>query len=136
MKIVALDIGDVWTGSALSDALGMLARPYQTIATKELEPFLNQLFAQEKIGTVVVGHPTTLRGTASVQTTKVEQLKAQLEQLFPSYSWILWDERLTSQQAQTMKPAKTPEDKRKAHSIAAALILRSYLDYLHVKRHA
>jgi len=36
------------------------------------------------------------------------------------------DERLTSKQADQIKQAKTKEDKIKSHSIAAALILRSY----------
>ncbi len=70
MKTIALDIGDVWTGSALSDALGITARPYKTVTTKELFQFLDQTIAQEKIGTILVGYPKTLKGTESEQTKK------------------------------------------------------------------
>lgn len=129
MKIVALDIGDVWTGSAISDALGMLARPYQTTESKHLETFLTTLFAQEEISTVVIGNPTTMRGTMSEQTNKVVATKEALEKLFPTVTWVLWDERLSSKRADNLKHAKNKEEKRQSHSIAAAFILTSYLDY-------
>ena len=132
MKIVALDIGDVWTGSALSDALGMFAKPFQTTTTKELIPFLTTLFAKETITTIVIGHPRTMRGTSSDQTKKVEEAKLKLEQQFPDKKFILWDERLSSQRAQTLKKAMTKEDKIKSHSIAAAFILQNYLQFTHL----
>lgn len=46
--------------------------------------------------------------------------------------WILWDERLSSKRAEKTqtKKIKTALDKQKSHSIAAAFILQSYIDYL------
>ena len=41
----------------------------------------------------------------------------------------MWDERLTSKQASTIKSTKTKEDKLRSHAIAAAIFLSSYLDY-------
>ncbi len=134
MKIIGLDIGDVWTGIALSDALGMFARPHKTVETTHLNAALKELFAQESIDTVVVGHPTTLRGTKSEQTKKVEATFEQLKNLFPSIKWVLWDERLTSKQADKLKSPKNKEEKIQAHSVAAAFILSGYLDYLHVQK--
>lgn len=129
MKIVALDSGDVWVGTAISDVLGMFARPYKTIQKDELNKFLTQLFQQEPISTVIVGYPKTMSGTESEQTIKAIQLKEELEQQFPSIKWMLWDERLTSRQAAALKKGniKTKEDKLQSHSIAAAFILESYL---------
>lgn len=129
MKILALDIGDVWTGTALSDALGMFAKPYQTTETKKLHSFLTELFTKEKIEKIVIGYPRTMSGTSSDQTKKVEEAKLKLEEKFPDTSFILWDERLSSKRAQTLKQAKTKEDKIKSHSIAAAFILESYLQF-------
>ena len=129
MKILALDPGDVWTGTALTDRLGMFAHPYKTIKTKELDQFLITLFAQETITQVVVGYPKTMRGTKSLQTEKIERLKEKLEQDHPTIEWILWDERLSSKRASTIKRKKTKEDKIASHSIAAAFILDSYLQY-------
>ncbi len=134
MRILALDIGDMWTGTALSDQLGLLARPYQTVATASLKDFLSEILSKESIQEVVVGYPKTMRGTLSEQTKKIEAVKQQLEQLFTTVTWVLWDERLTSKQAAALKKAKTKEEKLRLHSIAAAFILDSYLGYLQTKR--
>jgi putative holliday junction resolvase len=130
MKILALDIGDVWTGTALSDALGMFAKPYQTTESKNLLSFLRDLFAKESIQKIIIGHPRTMKGTSSEQTKKVEESKLKLEQEFPNKTFILWDERLSSKRADLLKKAKTKEEKIKSHSVAAAFILESYLQYL------
>ncbi len=129
MKILALDIGDAWTGTALSDALGMFAKPYQTTETKKLTAFLREFFAKEKVETVVIGHPRTMKGTSSDQTKKVEAAKESLEKEFPDKKFIFWDERLSSKRADTLKRAVTKEEKIKSHSIAAAFILESYLQF-------
>jgi len=31
MKTIALDLGDRWVGIAISDPLGIIARPYETV---------------------------------------------------------------------------------------------------------
>jgi len=132
MKILALDLGDVWTGIALSDSLRMFARPYQTVKTTDLHNFLEALFKEENITIIVVGFPKTLKGGHSEQTKKVVTHKELLEKNFPLFEWVLWDERLTSKQAQTIKKPK--EDKLKTHSIAAALILETYLMHLQLQK--
>ena len=129
MKIIALDIGDRWTGIALSDPLGMFARPYDTAKTTELTSYLSTLIAKESISIIVVGLPITLRGTESDQTKKVKAITHALEKQFDTIEFILWDERLTSKQAARIQPTKTKEAKLRSHAIAAALILTSYLDY-------
>jgi len=134
MKILALDIGDKWTGSAISDQLEMFARPYQTVKSETLAEFIAQVIKQENIQTIIVGHPRTMRGTKSEQTLKVEMTQKQLEKQFPSVTWKLWDERLSSKRADYQKKAKTKEDKVYSHSIAAAFILDSYLSYLQNKK--
>lgn len=131
MKVLALDLGDQWTGSALSDGLRMFARPYKTVATKELSSFLNDLFKNEKISIVVVGYPQTLKGTESAQTKTIVAMKERLQKEFSEKTWELWDERNTSKQAQSMRSSR--KDKLHIHSIAAALILDSYLLHLRIK---
>lgn len=134
-KIAALDIGDAWTGIALSDALGMFARPLTTIKADEIEEYLrNTLLKQEPVGTIVVGHPKTMRGTISDQTRKIENSFADLQQKFPTVTWILWDERLSSKRALPKKKPKDKRDKVKIHARAAAFILSSYLDHVHLHK--
>ena len=130
MKILALDLGDDWTGTAISDAMNLIATPYKTIATNFLEDFLEKTILQEKIERIIVGYPKTMKGTLSDQTRKVVAHKELLEKKFPQVSWELFDERLSSKMASGMKKTKNKEEKQKLHSIAAAIILETYLEYL------
>jgi putative Holliday junction resolvase len=127
MKILALDLGDRWIGTALSDASRIVARPYKTTELDVLIPFLTDLFARENISTVVVGKPQTFKGTESEQTKKIIAQKEKLEVVFPVHLWVFWEERLTSKHAKSMTNNKQKEE---LHSVAAALILDSYLSYL------
>ncbi len=136
MKILGLDLGDQWTGIAISDALGMFARPYQTVATAHLDQELDALLKKEKIASIVLGMPMTMKGTVSAQTQKVLDHKKHLEQTFPQVTWLSWDERLSSKRAQELRHAKTKEEKLQSHAIAAAFILQSYLDYASNQRHS
>lgn len=128
MKVLALDLGDKHVGTALSDALGLFAKPYKTIDAEKLNDFLKDLFIKENIDTIIIGHPKTLKGTKSEQTLKVEAQKEKLEKLFPDKKWLLLDERLTSKSAEQFKKGHTKEDKLQSHSIAAAIILSAYLN--------
>ena len=98
-KILALDLGDVWTGIAISDPLKTLARPIESVKTTALHAHLKELLKLEKIESIVVGNPITLAGTESKQTERAKEQKTALEAEFPSMQFILWDERLSSKQA-------------------------------------
>ena len=128
-KILALDIGDVWVGTALSDALQILAKPLQTIKADQLIDFIKTITAKEQITTIIIGNPRTLKGTDSQQTKKVAQTTEALKTTFPELSFILWDERLSSKRAESLQKAISKEEKIKSHSRAAAFILDSYLIY-------
>ena len=129
MKILALDIGDRWTGVAISDPLGIFPRPYDTCKTVNLYTFLEKVIVKEHISTIVVGLPTTMRGTESDQTKKIIAMTTQLKAHFPTIEWKMWDERLTSKQAAKIKSTKTKDDKLRSHAIAAAIFLSTYLEY-------
>ena len=70
MKILSLDLGDKWIGSAISDALGITCRTYKTIEITELHAFLNKTLVEEGIQTVFFDLPTTMSVTQSYQTTQ------------------------------------------------------------------
>ena len=128
MKILALDLGDVWIGSALSDVLGLIATPHQTVKIDQLTSFLQKTLAEYQIQTVVIGLPRTMRGTESEQTKKVIAHKEALEKQFPDIEWVFWDERLTSKQAEGLTKSYSAQEKQRSHARAAAFILQSYLD--------
>jgi putative Holliday junction resolvase len=135
MKILGLDIGAAWIGTALSDVVGITCRPYKTVHIDDLIPFLEELLHAEHVDTVVVGHPVTVGGGRSQQTEEIEKNFEKLRERFSqvderSVEWVLWDERFSTKRAQTlMQEGKRRIDKeKKEHSIAAAFILQSYID--------
>lgn len=130
MKHIALDIGTVWTGVAISDASRLVARPFKTVATKELTQFLSHLFASDTITVVVVGHPLTMKGTQSAQTKITLRIKESLEKKFPSHVFVLFDERLSSVWAAKAVPVKNKHQKLQSHARAAAVILQGYLAHV------
>lgn len=129
-KLLALDLGDRWVGTAITDASLTLARPYKTVSTDELDGFLIKVVQEHHIKTVIVGYPKTMSGGESAQTLKIKTQKEDLEKKFPQLQFVLWDERLTSQRASEIASGKSREDKIRSHSLAAAFILDSYLTYL------
>jgi putative Holliday junction resolvase len=135
MKILALDLGDKWVGTALSDPLGITCTPYKTIEFSKLKEFLQEILNQEQIDTVITGYPMTLTGTQSEQTQKILALFKNLEKDFSLYNnkkinWVLWDERLSSKRAQALtKGHHDKKTKEKNQARAAAFILQSYLDH-------
>lgn len=132
---MALDLGDAWTGIAVTDVTGMFARPVTTVATKDIVPALTKLVADEHIQTVIIGHPRTMKGGESDQTRKIVAQKEQLALVFPKQEFILWDERLSSQRAQALAPKKkSQEEKLKEHARAAAFILDSYTTFLRARK--
>ncbi len=135
MKMLALDLGDVWIGSAISDFLGITCRPHETVKRHDLEPFLKKTLQEHRITSVVLGYPKTCSGGESEQTKKILEEKTLLEQQFPTITWILWDERLSSKRADLVKSDKRKEKQKYTnHAIAAAFILQSYLDYKAIHR--
>jgi putative holliday junction resolvase len=130
MKILALDLGDKWVGSAISDTLRITCRPLETVELKNLDSFLEKILNEESISMIIVGHPKTFEGGQSAQTKKIELQKKDLEKKFPKIEWVLWDERLSSKRAEDKlgKSYRTKQGKRESHSVAAAFILQSYLD--------
>jgi len=130
-KIIALDLGDVWTGIAISDALKTLARPFKTVKTNVLHQELTTLFKQESIEEVVVGYPITLGGRESKQTEQIKKQKEALEKKFINMKFIFWDERLSSKQAEQLQRETQKRGvagaKQQEHAVAAALVLDTYL---------
>lgn len=132
-KILALDIGDVRIGVAISDGLGLLAHPLTTLKWNNNETLLNDisnLIKEHKIAAIVLGIPYTMKGTESDQTRKVlkiyEFLKDALDVKVEQQ-----DERLTTKLAENMLKAinkKASRNRDKIDQIAAVNILQTYLD--------
>ena len=130
IRVLALDLGEARVGVALSDPLGMTAQPLEVVERHRLLKRLPELIAEYEVQRIVVGLPLRLDGSKGQAAQSVKATAKEIEAAV-KLPVELWDERLTTAQAQRMligadvsrKGRKSAVDK-----IAAALILQSYLD--------
>jgi putative Holliday junction resolvase len=139
MRALGVDHGRRRIGLALSDASGMLARPWKTIdghaaagrAARAIAAEIDALAATDQpVSIVVIGHPRRLSGEPNEQTALVQTVAAELETLV-AIPVVLQDERLSSHEAETYLAQRERDwRKRKAQldAMAAAVILQDYLD--------
>lgn len=135
MYCLALDVGERRTGVAVGEAL---ARPLTTLNRRSKEQDFNaigRLVREHGVDTLVVGLPLNMDGSKGFQAQKVERyallLKDALLEMGLDVELVLWDERLTTEQAdEAMNDVghNVQQRRRRVDAVAAALILQSYLD--------
>ena len=130
-RILALDVGDARIGLALSDPLGILARPFKILtrqnSLRDIEDILDIVRANN-VERIIVGLPVNMDGTSGGQVDKVREFVKELQKHTPLPTEFK-DERLTTVEAKNLLQSsrKTTRNLRyDAH--AAALILQSYLN--------
>src|SRR5256885_430773 len=131
-RILALDVGSRTIAPAVSDPLGITAQGLQTIRRKNRRTdfaLLDKVVEQYKVKEIVVGYPLRLSGATGTQSEKMsafaEQLRARYE--LPVH---LWDERLTTAEAQRVLRESEMSTKRRGQvvdQLAAVLILQSFM---------
>lgn len=139
MRVLGIDYGQRRIGLALSDATGLLARPWKTIARQGSPARVADAVAGEVarlqaeddgLDAVVLGLPRRLNGSPTDQTRSVEKLASSLRHRI-SLPVILQDERLSSREAESLLARRIKDwRKRKAllDAAAAAVVLQDYLD--------
>ncbi len=132
-RALGIDFGDVRIGLALSDELGMLAHPLETIQVRGMDDALNRIVAiidREKVAMIILGMPRNMNGTYGPAAEKVRAFKEKLI-LKTGCEIRFWDERLSSVEAQKSLHASGKNVKQSRaviDQVAAQLILQSYLD--------
>jgi putative Holliday junction resolvase len=139
MRAMGVDYGQRRIGLALSDASGMLARPWKTIPRVGNPSQVAQALAEEVralaaagegVGVLVLGLPRRLSGEPSEQTAAVQAVASGLKAVI-AIPVILQDERLSSHEAEE-RLARREKDWRKRKqqldAMSAAVILQDYLD--------
>lgn len=139
-RLLALDVGEKTIGVAWSDEAETLAFPGETIlrqaGKKQDMAAVRQLVSDRLARAIVIGLPLMRDGSRGVQAAKVEDFVATLRN-YVRIPIILQDERLTTWDAeQALIEANVPRESRKKviDSMAACLILRSYLDRQNIPR--
>ena len=132
-RILGLDYGERRIGLAISDPLGIIAKPLRIIDRKITADYIAQIseiITEKKIISIVVGLPLTLKGYHSEQTKVVlafiEQLKSEFQ-----IPIMEIDERLSTVAAKKslqIQNVKTGHEKGRVDETAAAIFLQEYLD--------
>lgn len=129
--VLCIDFGLKRCGLAISDPNRMIASPLDTIASTELESWLEKEIPKRQIHEIVLGYPTRLDGSDSHVTENIRLLQEVLKQKFPSLQVYLHDERFSSKMASAaisqMGHKKKKHDKGLIDQVAAAMILQEYL---------
>mgnify|MGYP000597034274 CR=1 FL=1 len=132
-RALGIDHGDARIGLAMSDELGMLAHPLETIHLREIADPVAHIAAivtREKIGQIVLGMPRNMDGTYGPASEKVRAFAEKLKAATPC-PVKLWDERLTSVAAQRSlhEAGRTVKNSRDViDQVAAQMILQGWLD--------
>lgn len=132
MRVLAVDLGTKRIGTAISDALGISARPVQTFRRSSLERDIARLRAmaeQFEAEAIVVGLPLRMDGSlGEAAAAALEFAQTLREELgLPVFTQ---DERLTSYEAeQLMIERRFDRNKRREMSdaVAATIILQDFL---------
>ncbi len=133
MRILALDHGTRRIGVAVSDEMKILAQPLEYIPAEPFEGVtrrLSELMASQQVECIVIGMPRNMDGTYGPAAQKVKEFVAAIQPIV-SVPIQLWDERLTSTQANRaliQGGARRDKRKQKVDQTAAAILLQSYLD--------
>jgi putative Holliday junction resolvase len=133
-RLLGLDVGSRTIGLAVSDPLGITAQGLPTVRRKnkktdfaELERVIREYSVRE----IVVGYPLHLRSGG--ETAGSERMQLFAEELRKRFQLPvhLWDERLTTAEAQRLLRENDTSTRRRGQVVdqmAAVLILHSYME--------
>ncbi|MBM3935061.1 MAG: Holliday junction resolvase RuvX [SAR202 cluster bacterium] len=137
---MALDVGDVRIGVAISDVEGRMAFPHSAVRRGEPDDIAQivLLATEEGVKEIVVGMPLHLSGQPGAQAKEVRRFIKSLAAATPTRI-ITLDERYSSVQAQRMlrdSGEKPSRDKGRIDAAAATVLLQAYLDAGRMRRRA
>lgn len=130
-KVLGLDIGKKRIGISMSDIMGLIAHPVETISREPENVAIEKirtLCKENNIKTIVAGLPKNMNNTIGEQAQDCMNFA---ENFKDEYEIIFEDERLTSKQAEyilAQTGRKYTKDKKLVDLKSACIILQQYLD--------
>ena len=128
-KVVGLDIGKKRIGIAMSDIMGLIAHPVETIPRepeKEAIAKIKKLCKDNNVKKIVAGLPKNMNNTMGEQAQDCIDFTNKLKN---EYEIIFEDERLTSRQAEyilAQTGRKYTKDKKLVDLKSACIILQQF----------
>jgi putative holliday junction resolvase len=132
-RVLGLDVGSRRIGLAVSDPLGLTAQGLVTIRRQnKRQDFakLKEVIDQYQVSEIVVGYPLRMSGEEGIQAEKMQLFAEELRRQF-KLPVHLWDERLTSTQANRLLRETDMSIKRRGQVVdqmAAVLILQNWME--------
>jgi putative Holliday junction resolvase len=132
-RVLGLDVGSKTIGVAVSDPLGITAQGLETIRRNNKRRDFEQLatlISKYQVAEIVVGYPLRLSGAEGAQSEKMRLFADDLGKRF-GLPVHLWDERLTSSQANRLLREAQLSIKKRGEAVdrmAAVLILQSWME--------
>ena len=135
MRYLGLDLGTRTLGISKSDITGTIATAYKTIrfndsVYSELIPELEKIINNEKIDKIILGLPKNMNNTIGERGNTTIEFKKMIEEKL-HIEVILQDERLSTVEATNYMleaDISIKKRKKKIDSLAANIILQTYLD--------
>jgi putative Holliday junction resolvase len=132
-RILGIDLGRARIGVAVSDELGMLAHPVETIpANTDAARRIAEIVREKDAEKVIVGLPRHMNGSVGTGATEALAFAKKLQALLPC-EVMTWDERLTTTAANRAlreSGRRARDSKGVVDQVAAQMILQGYLDSL------
>ena len=133
-RIMALDVGDVRIGIAVSDLMGIIANPLETYTRKGVldkdASYIVKLAQEKEVSLIVSGLPLGLKGQENEQTAKTREFIDKLKEICDIPIEYL-DERFTTMSAERVLiegNVRRENRKKVIDKVAATIILQNYLD--------
>jgi len=123
-RVLAVDYGTVRIGLAVSDPLGATAQPLDVVS--DVEDVIERARELE-VAEIVVGLPLRMSGEAGPEAEAVKEFAREVEEA-SGITVHLWDERLSSVEAERVMGATARKRRGSVDKVAAAIVLQSFLD--------
>ncbi len=135
-RLIGIDFGTARIGLALSDELGLLARPLETVPAGISHPDpldrIARAISHHGVAAIVLGVPYLLDGRSGEAANRALTFAGALRQRFPNLPLHLVDERLSTVEArQQLQRSNRPQSEIPSllDQTAAAAILQDYLNH-------
>jgi putative Holliday junction resolvase len=132
-RIVGLDLGAARIGVAVSDELGLLAHPVETVpADSGAVKRIAEIVQEKNADRVIVGLPRHMNGATGTGAVDALAFAKKLKAIL-SCPVLTWDERLTTTAANRAlrdSGRKSRNSRQVVDQVAAQMILQGYLDSL------
>lgn len=135
-RLIGLDVGSKTIGLAVSDLIGMVATPVETIRRAKFRADvarLAQVIAENEVGGMVIGLPISMDGTEGPRCQSVRQFADNVLE-FIDLPTAFWDERLSTAAVERFLIDEADMTRRRRAQVidraAAAYILQGALDVM------